>query len=86
MEEEEDMVAEDVEVVVVVTEVVVGVMTDIVVAMEDTTEIMEDIKCSSKSDFVEPVVSVNTQHLYKIKFYSLSQIQWLYGFLFLLLL
>ena len=71
MEEvDEDMVvAEDVVVVVaVVMEVVVGEMTDTAAEMEDTIEIMEDIKCpsnplSKKSDFAEPVVSVNTQRL-----------------------
>jgi len=52
----------------VVMEVVVGEMTDTAAEMEDTTEIMEDIKCpsnplSKKSDFAEPVVSVNTQRL-----------------------
>jgi len=55
-------------VVVVVMEVVVEEMTDTAAEMEDTTEIMEDIKCpsnplSKKSDFAEPVVSVNTQRL-----------------------
>ena len=93
MEEvDEDMVvAEDVVVVVeVVMEVVVGEMTDTAAEMEDTTEIMEDIKCpsnplSKKSDFAEPVVSVKYS-TFIINFYSLSQIQWLYYFLFLLLL
>ena len=61
------VVAEDV-VVVGVMEVVVEEMTDTAAEMEDTTEIMEDIKCpsnplSKKSDFAEPVVSVNTQRL-----------------------